>query len=316
MRKIKNNEVFSMSFLDIMACGFGALVLILLISDFREVEIIEQKYSADLFLEKQNIQNDLISRLNSLELNTDKKISELIKLQEEISSLNANLREKENVVNSLNNITDSTSSQIELKKLDIKSTTEQISASGILIDSNYLIFIIDNSGSMTEGAPWKNVMNEISNIINTFPNLEGFMVMNDTGKIIVGNNPWLSPTINNRSNAIDALRNIRTISMSNPIPAIELAINFYGRKYDNVGLFIVGDDIRENKNIDNRLLEINRINTKSDGTKYVRINALAFLTSRRISKEILPSGREDNTKYLTLMRELTLQNGGTLVVID
>tara|TARA_B100001029_G_C15057039_1_gene455192 strand:- start:1001 stop:1951 length:951 start_codon:yes stop_codon:yes gene_type:complete len=316
MRKRKNNEVFSMSFLDIMACGFGALVLILLISDFREVEIIEQKYSADLFLEKQNIQNDLISRLNSLELNTDKKISELIKLQEEISSLNANLREKENVVNSLNNITDSTSSQIELKKLDIKSTTEQISASGILIDSNYLIFIIDNSGSMTEGAPWKNVMNEISNIINTFPNLEGFMVMNDTGKIIVGNNPWLSPTINNRSNAIDALRNIRTISMSNPIPAIELAINFYGRKYDNVGLFIVGDDIRENKNIDNRLLEINRINTKSDGTKYVRINALAFLTSRRISKEILPSGREDNTKYLTLMRELTLQNGGTLVVID
>ena len=316
MRKRKNNEVFSMSFLDIMACGFGALVLILLISDFREVEIIEQKYSADLFLEKQNIQKDLISRLNSLELNTDKKISELIKLQEEISSLNANLREKENVVNSLNNITDSTSSQIELKKLDIKSTTEQISASGILIDSNYLIFIIDNSGSMTEGAPWKNVMNEISNIINTFPNLEGFMVMNDTGKIIVGNNPWLSPTINNRSNAIDALRNIRTISMSNPIPAIELAINFYGRKYDNVGLFIVGDDIRENKNIDNRLLEINRINTKSDGTKYVRINALAFLTSRRISKEILPSGREDNTKYLTLMRELTLQNGGTLVVID
>lgn len=316
MRKRKNNEVFSMSFLDIMACGFGALVLILLISDFREVEIIEQKYSADLFLEKQNIQNDLNSRLNSLELNTDKKISELIKLQEEISSLNANLREKENVVNSLNNITDSTSSQIELKKLDIKSTTEQISASGILIDSNYLIFIIDNSGSMTEGAPWKNVMNEISNIINTFPNLEGFMVMNDTGKIIVGNNPWLSPTINNRSNAIDALRNIRTISMSNPIPAIELAINFYGRKYDNVGLFIVGDDIRENKNIDNRLLEINRINTKSDGTKYVRINALAFLTSRRISKEILPSGREDNTKYLTLMRELTLQNGGTLVVID
>ena len=34
-----------------------------------------------------------------------------------------------------------------------------------------------------------------------------------------------------QTEAIDNLRNIRTISNSNPIPAIELAINFYGRKY-------------------------------------------------------------------------------------
>ncbi len=56
MNKRKNNEVFSMSFLDIMACGFGALVLILLISEFNEVEIIENKYTAEMFL---NIKNQL-----------------------------------------------------------------------------------------------------------------------------------------------------------------------------------------------------------------------------------------------------------------
>ena len=44
MKEKKTTEVFSMSFLDIMACGFGALVLILLISEFNEVEIIENKY--------------------------------------------------------------------------------------------------------------------------------------------------------------------------------------------------------------------------------------------------------------------------------
>ena len=55
MNKRKNNEVFSMSFLDIMACGFGALVLILLISEFNEVEIIENKYTAEMFL---NIKNE------------------------------------------------------------------------------------------------------------------------------------------------------------------------------------------------------------------------------------------------------------------
>ena len=33
--KRQDNQVFSMSFLDIMSCGFGALVLILLISQFK-----------------------------------------------------------------------------------------------------------------------------------------------------------------------------------------------------------------------------------------------------------------------------------------
>jgi hypothetical protein len=102
---------------------------------------------------------------------------------------------------------------------------------------------------------------------------------------------------------------------SNPIPAIEKSINFYGKKFEDVGIFVIGDDIRENKDVDSRLLQINRINTKSDGSKYVRINALGFLTSRRLRAQGY-AFEDDNTKYLTLMRELTEQNGGTLVVID
>jgi hypothetical protein len=50
VKEKKTTEVFSMSFLDIMACGFGALVLILLISEFNEIEIIENTYTAELCL--------------------------------------------------------------------------------------------------------------------------------------------------------------------------------------------------------------------------------------------------------------------------
>ena len=316
MNKRKNNEVFSMSFLDIMACGFGALVLILLISEFNEVEIIENKYTAEMFLNVKNELNQTKSDLSITQDNLDSKINELITIRTDLEATLNELKQKEEVVKNLSNLSDATSSQISMKTIELSSTPKQIAASGIRIDSDYLIFIIDNSGSMIEGGPWNRVMEEISRIVITFPNLKGFMIMNDTGKIIQGDNPWLTPTSTNRKSAIDNLRNIRTISNSNPIPAIELAINFYGRKYDNVGIFVIGDDIRESKDIDKRLLEINKINTKTDGSKYVRINALAFLTSRRIAKEILPSGKEDNIKYLTLMRELTLQNGGTLVVVD
>ena len=114
---------------------------------------------------------------------------------------------------------------------------------------------------------------------------------------------------------INKLKRVNAMTNSNPIPAIEKSINIYGRKYDDVGIFIIGDDIRESKNVDSRLLEINRINTKSDGSKYVRINALGFLTSRRLNVQGY-AFEDDNNKYLTLMRELTEQNGGTLVVID
>ena len=315
MKEKKTTEVFSMSFLDIMACGFGALVLILLISEFNEIEIIENKYTADLFLKKQDEVVTKTDQLNDVDKELTSKIKSLISIQEELDKVNSNLNNRENVVQSLTELSQLKQSQIIVKNEDQKEPVEQVVASGIRIDSRYLIFIIDNSGSMVEGAPWSRVVKEIETIIMTFPSLEGFMVMNDTGKTIVGGGNWVKPNKANRIDAVKKLKRINAMTNSNPIPAIEKSINIYGKKYDDVGIFIIGDDIRESKDVDSRLLEINRINTKADGSKYVRINALGFLTSRRLAAQGY-AFEDDNNKYLTLMRELTEQNGGTLVVID
>ena len=315
MKEKKTTEVFSMSFLDIMACGFGALVLILLISEFNEIEIIENKYTFDLFLTKQDEVVTKTNQLNDVDIELTSKIKNLISIQYELDKVKSNLNNRANVVQSLTELSQLKQSQIIVKNEDQKEPIEQVVASGIRIDSRYLIFIIDNSGSMVEGAPWSRVVKEIETIIMTFPSLEGFMIMNDTGKTIVGGGNWVKPTKANRIDAVNKLKRVNAMTNSNPIPAIEKSINIYGRKYDDVGIFIIGDDIRESKNVDSRLLEINRINTKSDGSKYVRINALGFLTSRRLNVQGY-AFEDDNNKYLTLMRELTEQNGGTLVVID
>ncbi len=315
MKEKKTTEVFSMSFLDIMACGFGALVLILLISEFNEIEIIENKYTADLFVEKKDEVITKTNQLDEVDKELTSKLRNLISIQEELDKVKNFLTKRTTVAESLTELSQLKESQIIVKKEDKKEPEEQVVASGIRIDSRYLIFIIDNSGSMVEGAPWSRVVKEIETIITTFPSLEGFMVMNDTGKTIVGSGNWVEPTKSNRLDAVKKLRNVNAMTNSNPIPAIEKSINFYGKKFEDVGLFIIGDDIRENKDVDSRLLQINRINTKSDGSKYVRINALGFLTSRRLNVQGY-AFEDDNTKYLTLMRELTEQNGGTLVVID
>lgn len=315
MKEKKTTEVFSMSFLDIMACGFGALVLILLISEFNEIEIIENKYTFDLFLTKQDEVVTKTNQLNDVDRELTSKIKNLISIQDELDKVKSNLNNRANVVQSLTELSQLKQTQIIVKNEDQKEPIEQVVASGIRIDSRYLIFIIDNSGSMVEGAPWSRVVKEIETIIMTFPSLEGFMIMNDTGKTIVGGGNWVKPTKANRIDAVNKLKRVNAMTNSNPIPAIEKSINIYGRKYDDVGIFIIGDDIRESKNVDSRLLEINRINTKSDGSKYVRINALGFLTSRRLNVQGY-AFEDDNNKYLTLMRELTEQNGGTLVVVD
>ena len=315
MKEKKTTEVFSMSFLDIMACGFGALVLILLISEFNEIEIIENKYTADLFVEKKDEVVTKTNQLDEVDKELTSKLRNLISIQEELDKVKNYLTKRTTVAESLTELSQLKESQIIVKKEDKKEPEEQVVASGIRIDSRYLIFIIDNSGSMVEGAPWSRVVKEIETIITTFPSLEGFMVMNDTGKTIVGSGNWVEPSKSNRLDAVKKLRNVNAMTNSNPIPAIEKSINFYGKKFEDVGLFIIGDDIRENKDVDSRLLQINRINTKSDGSKYVRINALGFLTSRRLNVQGY-AFEDDNTKYLTLMRELTEQNGGTLVVID
>ena len=73
-----------MSFLDIMACGFGALVLILLISEFQETEIKVVINDANKLLDT----NDLMeTRINELSVIDDKIDTELI----ELSQINNNI---------------------------------------------------------------------------------------------------------------------------------------------------------------------------------------------------------------------------------
>ena len=142
MKEKKTTEVFSMSFLDIMACGFGALVLILLISEFNEIEIIENKYTADLFVTKKNEVVTKTSQLNEVDKELTSKIKNLISIQEELDKVKSNLDNRENVVQSLNELSQLKQSQIIVKNETQKEPIEQVVASGIRIDSRYLIFII------------------------------------------------------------------------------------------------------------------------------------------------------------------------------
>ena len=308
----KISELFSMSFLDIMACGFGALVLILLISEFQESEVKEVENNADIFLEAQEEKAKKIIKVESLDKLMSLNIEDLISARERLDVLKMELEKKSSISAKLNDLASDTDFQISKQRLkSLSAPMEQKEASGIKLDSRYLVFIIDTSGSM---EPWAKIVQEIDSLIQTFPDLEGYMVMNDNGRIFHGGDPWLNPTKINRSASIGILRANRAKygSLSNPIDGLKKVIRVWGDKYKDLGVFIIGDDILDQtRRIETISQEVLKLNTDSSGKTKVRVNAVGFLTSRTN-----PSQQQGNKNYLMLMRELTEQSGGAMVVVN
>ena len=308
----KISELFSMSFLDIMACGFGALVLILLISEFQESKVMEVENNANIFLEAQEEKAKKIIKVESLDKLMSLNIEDLIVVRERLDVLKMELEKKSSISAKLNDLASDTDFQISKQRLkSLSAPMEQKEASGIKLDSRYLVFIIDTSGSM---EPWPKIVQEIDSLIQTFPDLEGYMVMNDDGSIFHGGDPWLNPTKINRSASIGILRANRAKygSRSNPIVGLKKVIRVWGDKYKDLGVFIIGDDILDQtRRIETISQEVLKLNTDSSGKTKVRVNAVGFLTSRAI-----PSQQQGNKNYLMLMRELTEQSGGAMVVVN
>jgi len=309
----KISELFSMSFLDIMACGFGALVLILLISEFQESEVEQVENNADIFLEVREEKAKKIIKIESLDELSSSNIEVLISLRDRLDVLTMEFKKKSLVYSKLNDLASDKDFQISKQRLkSLSASSQQKEASGIKLDSRYLVFIIDTSGSM---EPWPKIVQEIDNLIQTFPDLEGYMVMNDNGSIFHGGNPWLSPTKINRSASIGILRANRAKygSASNPILGLKKVIRVWGDKYKDLGVFIMGDDIvdQQSRRIETISQEVLKLNTDSSGKNKVRVNAVGFLTFRAN-----PSQQQGNKNYLMLMRELTEKSGGAMVVVN
>ena len=316
--KRKNTELFSMSFLDIMSCGFGAIVLILLISQFKTSEVI----------------NDVIPKVNLVELEKSLK-----KLKEENSNLetklnvisteemNANekLRKSLSVSESLMNIVTVTaqenkkmSQEVNTRKSDSKNVKLDIAnAGGLNVESDYIVFVIDNSGSMEEWGPWSTVISEISKIIDAFPNLKGFQVLNDQGrKMVSSSEKWIEDTLSNRKLMKQSIRTFRGTSRSNPIDGLRIALTRYANGIDKVGIFVVGDDIslQQGERIEDYYNEIQNLNIVNNKIK-ARINGVAFLTARNATGQYLDQAEAMNINFLNFINELAYENMGSVIVV-
>tara|TARA_R110002049_G_scaffold182041_2_gene349633 strand:+ start:60446 stop:61456 length:1011 start_codon:yes stop_codon:yes gene_type:complete len=323
-------EVFSLSFLDCICCGFGALILLLVLTKNAEPVIFEE-YSESMKSIVAKLQEELFEiRGETYVLNRDlvtkqQQISQekikVARLQGDLSAIQGEFSSSSDDSAVQNIITGQLTSARqklteEMQRLQARqsiSLTSNNTVGGIPVDSEYIIFIIDTSGSMFRFA-WELVKIKITEVLDAYPEVKGIQVMNDMGEFMFSQyaGEWIPDTPARRKAIITRMKRWQPFSNSSPVEGINAAIRIYYAKDKKISLYVFGDEFT-GESISNVVHEVDRINrVDSQGNRRVRIHAIGFPV------QFDPRAPDNTTgvRFATLMRELCKRNDGTFIGLN
>ncbi len=184
---------------------------------------------------------------------------------------------------------------------------------GIPVDSEYIIFIIDTSGSMYNYA-WPRLLDEIIATLNIYPEVKGVQIMNDMGKYMFSSyqRKWIPDTKARRAAIIKRLRTWNPFSNSSPVEGVQKAIRTFFSQEKKISLYVMGDEFsgRSIQQVLKTIAVINKVNETNE--RMVRIHAVGFPVQFMRPGHLQKTG----IRFATLMRELTYRNGGTFVGLN
>ena len=329
-RKNREAESFSVSFLDIAACGFGAMIILLMItkpSDPISIEFADvTPEGAIIELQEQLFAIRGETTIYNRDLNA--KHEQISALTERIARLRRDLSDIEGQFQSSNQLSDETTDEVGRLSLAQQSMTEEMqrlladssapennAIGGVPVDSEYIIFVIDTSGSMFNNPSWGKMLGVIDDTLAVYPEVKGIQIMNDMGDYMFDSyrGEWIPDTPGRRSQIISTLRSWNPYSNSSPVEGVTRAINTFYAPDKKISIYVLGDDFQPGGSIQNVLQTIDRINVEDEnGDRLVRIHGIGFPTifagPRRFQQSVY--------RYSTLMREMTSRNGGTFVGLN
>ncbi len=322
-------ESFNLSFLDIMSCGFGAMVLLLIITKTSAPVPLEDSETPKEGSVKELQQQVFEIRGETTILNRDlnAKHEQLSRYNEMIARLKQQLTQMQGNYDTLTLQTeedDSERGQLvlarqaltdEMRRLQ-KQLSEQVktdSVGGVPVDSEYIIFIIDTSGSMFNYS-WDKMLAVLTDTLDVYPTVKGIQVMNDMGEYMFSSfrGDWIPDTPARRQAIIQRLRTWNPFSNSSPVEGIVEAIRTYHEPGKKISIYVLGDEFSGNS-ISEVVDAVDRINSVTEGgERLVRIHAIGFPTIFSQPARYQTTG----VRFAMLMRELTKRNGGTFVGLN
>ena len=310
-RKRREMEMAGLSFLDAICCGFGAVILLLVIVKIREPGLVEglaaelvqavahlSAVMSDLEEEESQIDAELEQTLRELRLATRGMASADRDLEKRTSQMSGLVAQEE------------FAAALEIALGDRPTPTGPFESDslvgGIPADSRYVIFVIDTSGSMHRFS-WPRMLRKMSEILEAYPRVEGIQVMNDMGKYMFTSfaGGWIPDTANGRKLILNYLRSWTPFSNSSPVEGITKAIQTFTPRYSDISIYVLGDEFT-GPSIQNVVDTVDQLNENG----VVRIHGVGF-----------PFKGENGDLYhtvhrfSTLMRVLCQRNGGTFVAL-
>jgi hypothetical protein len=300
MKQVRERiEAFGLSFLDIISCGFGAVVLLILIFKFSPVNFDEEpKVSAQKLLdqliydETKLAENIKALQLEKERLNTVEKIQtslsgSLKRAKETNQALVTGIREKTELL---------AMKRFVAQREEAKISDPVRAVAGIPVDRKYVVFVVDTSGSMKK--IWREVTRKMDDVLKVHPKLLGFQVMNDNGQYILSGyaKSWISDTPSMRKTIIGRFAGWQAWSNSSPFEGLKTALVHYRRYQNDLAIYVFGDDY-SGADFDEVINEISRLNRGK-----ARIHAFNFIS---------PAASTD--RFSTLMRELAYRNDGAFL---
>ncbi|MGI9326497.1 MAG: hypothetical protein ACR2PZ_14840 [Pseudomonadales bacterium] len=313
---------FSVSFLDVICCGFGAIILLLMITKTVQPILLEKS--------SQDLDGQIAARENAL-FEIRGEIREVQRqLADSTDQLDQDLDQLARLQIALSQITNSyTASSAEKRKrseLNLKlaaakqSLTDEMQrllgvgfrrntelVGGITVDSEYIIFVIDTSGSMFNGA-WPQVLRKVRETLAIYPQVKGIQVMNDMGDYMFSGfaGQWIPDSQARRDAIISRLQSWNPFSNSSPVEGIQRAIETFYDPDKRISIYVFGDDFTGNS-VEEIVDRVDAINVADEsGQRRVRIHAVGFPVHL-----LSQTGRV--FRFAALMRELAFRNDGTFV---
>ena len=322
-RQRRDTEVFSLSFLDCICCGFGAIILLMVLTEVGQpIQLEDAKRDLDGQVAK--LEQELYEiRGESLTLDRElrSRVAQLseeqrrnARLAGELSSLEGQYQASRGEAETVNAVEGSLSAARqklteEMQRLlgsDYRRSADQ-PIGGIPVDSEYVIFIVDTSGSM-QSFSWRRAERKLAEVLAIYPKVKGIQVLDDEGGYMFSDyrGKWIPDSPARRKAILDRFRNWQAFSNSSPVEGIVGAIRTFWSPEHKISIYVFGDEFT-GPSIEDVVGSVERINrADASGSRRVRIHAVGFPLDPR-------APQYTSIRYATLMRILCSRNGGTFV---
>lgn len=309
-------EVFNLSFLDIISCAFGAVVMLVLLSKNGDLETPPDGDASaisvliDALLAGQKSVDDMQGALSnkkdqllSAQAKTAASSNELENLEQSVPRATEALKQLENKAETIREDIKQTNALLNTPASTNKPDKD---VGGVPTDADYVIFIIDNSGSMVS-IGWDKVVRVVSDVIENHPKLKGFNVMAADGRFLpVKSGGWIKDTKSNRRIALTELKTFRG-GGSNPEVGIMKTIKTYKKTKGKVSIYVFGDEYT-NAGLKSKVESISNANWDPIRKEpRFRIHGIGFFWR---------NGGSTRQGFAAFMKSISHNNKGAFIALD